>query len=90
MDPLGLFMMIETPSSSKIVRAARITGWASTRLCVSSPLRRRLFRDNQDPVYYLGIRLRQQLVTPGVQQFLARTRTVADPFDVMYHANPCH
>jgi hypothetical protein len=86
---MGLLMMIETQTSSKIVRAPRISGWASTRLCVSSPLRRMLFRGNQDPVYYLGIRLRQQLITPGVQQFVARTRTVADPFDVLYHANPC-
>jgi hypothetical protein len=87
---MGLLMMIETQSSNKIVRTPRVTGRAAVRLCVFSPLRRMLFRGNQDPVYYLGIRLRQQLVTPGVQQFLARTRTVADPFDVMYHANPCH
>jgi len=86
---MGLLMMIETLTSSKIVRTPRISGWASTRLCVSSPLRRMLFRGNQDPVYYLGLRLRQQLITPGVHQFVARTRTVADPFDVLCHANPC-
>ena len=82
-------MMIETQSSSKIVRASRMTGRAVIRFCVFSPLRRMLFRGNQDPVYYLGIRLRQQLVSPGVQQFVARTRTVADPFDALCRSNPC-
>gem|GEM_PF-6498847 len=48
-----------------------------------------LFRAHKRDMVYLGIRLRQHLVTPGVQQFVARTRTVADPFEVLYHTNPC-
>jgi hypothetical protein len=88
-DRLGLLMMIAT-SSKKILTAPRIPGWAPSRLCVSSPLRRTLIRGHKtDPVYYLGTRLRQQLITPGVHQFVARTRTLADPFDVLYHTNPC-
>jgi hypothetical protein len=83
-------MMIQTPSSRKIAPTHRVSGWASTRSCVSSPLRRMLFRGgNQDPVYYLGTRLRQHVVAPAVQEFVAKTRTVADPFDVLYHTNPC-
>jgi hypothetical protein len=83
-------MMIETRISRKIGPAPRILGWASTHCCVSIAPRRMLLRGgNQDPAYYLGTRLRQRLVTPGAQQFVARTRTVADPFDVLYHANPC-
>jgi hypothetical protein len=83
-------MMIETQISKKMAPAPRILGWASTRSCVSVAPRRMLLRGgNQDPAYYLGTRLRQQLVTPAVQQFVARTQTVADPFDVLYHANPC-
>jgi hypothetical protein len=83
-------MMVQTPSSRKSAPSDRVSGWASTRSCVSSPLRRMLFRGgNQDPVYYLGTRLRQHLVAPGVQVFVAKMRTVADPFDVLYHTNPC-
>jgi hypothetical protein len=87
---VGFVMMIETPISRKIAPVRRIAAWASTHLCVSVPPRRMLMRGgNQDPSYYLGTRLRQRLVTPRVQQFVARTRIVADPFDVLYHANPC-
>ena len=88
-DRMGLVMIIAT-SSKKILPAARLAGWAPSRLCVSSPLRRVLIRrQKQDQVYYLGTRLRQHLITPGVEQFVARTRTLADPFDILYHTNPC-
>jgi hypothetical protein len=84
------FLMIETRISSKVAPAHRIAVWASTHSCVSIPPRRMLLRGgNQNPAYYLGTRLRQQLVTPAIQQFVARTQTVADPFDVLYNANPC-
>jgi hypothetical protein len=87
---MGFLMMIETRISRKIAPVSRIARWASTHSCVSIPPRRMLFRGgNQDPAFYLGIHLRQQLISPGVQQFVARTRTVADPFDVVHHANPC-
>jgi hypothetical protein len=83
-------MVIETRIARKVAPVRRIVAWASTHSCVSIPPRRLLFRGgNQDPAYYLGTRLRQQSVTPGVQQFVARTPAVADPFDVLYRANPC-
>ena len=83
-------MMIEMRISRKVAPVHRIATWASTYSCVSVAPRRMLFRGgNQDPAYYLGTRLRQQLITPGVQQFVARTPALADPFDVLYHANPC-
>jgi hypothetical protein len=87
---MGFVMMIETRISRKLAPVRRIARWALTHSCVSIPPRRLLFRGgNQDPAYYFGTRLRQQLVNPGGQKFVARTRTVADPFDVLYHANPC-
>jgi hypothetical protein len=83
-------MMIETRISRKLTPVHRLARWASTHSCVAIAPRRMLLRGgNQDPAYYLGTRLRQQLAAPGVQQFVARTQTVADPFDVLYHANPC-
>ena len=87
---MGFFMMIETRISRKLTPVHRIARWALTHSCVSIPPRRMLFRGgNQDPSYYLGTRLRNQLVDKREQQFVARTRIVADPFDVLYHANPC-
>jgi hypothetical protein len=87
---MGFGMMIETRISRQLTPVRRIARWALTYSCVSIPPRRMLFRGgNQDPAYYLGTRLRQQLMNPEGQQFVARTRTVADPFDVLYHANPC-
>jgi hypothetical protein len=84
-------MTIEAPSSRQIGREARFLRQAVTRFCVLSPLKRMLHRDrNLDATYYLGILLRERVVmSPGMQQFVSRTRTVADPFDVLYHASPC-
>jgi hypothetical protein len=53
-------------------------------------LKRMLYRDaNLEPTYYLGIPLRERLVSVGVEQAVSRTRTVADPFDVVYRVSPC-
>jgi hypothetical protein len=83
-------MTIEEPSSRQIGRKARFSRQRATRFCVLSPLKRILHRDqNLDATYYLGIPLRERVVSPGNQQFVSRTRTVADPFDVLYHASPC-
>ena len=82
-------MTIETPSSRQIVRKVRFVRTVR-RFCVLSPLKRMLYRDlNLDATYYLGIPLRERVVNPGIQQFVSRTKTVVDPFDVLYHASPC-
>lgn len=82
--------MIEGPSFRKTVRTARVLRRPVTRFCVVSPLKRMLYRDgNLEPTYYLGIPLRERLVNPGAEQFVSRTRTVADPFDVMCRVSPC-
>jgi hypothetical protein len=74
----------------KTVRTARVLRQSVTRFCMVSPLKRMLYRDgNLEPTYYLGIPLRERLVSPGVEQFLSRTRTAADPFDVLYRVSPC-
>ena len=83
-------MTIEGLSSRKAVRTARASRRPVTRFCMVSPLKRMLYRDgNLEPTYYLGIPFRERLVSPGVEQFVSRTRTVADPFDVLYRVSPC-
>ena len=83
-------MTIEGLSFRQIGRKARFSRQRATRFCVLSPLKRILHRDqNLDATCYLGIPLRERVVSPGIQQFVSRTRTVADPFDVLYHASPC-
>ena len=74
----------------KTVRTARGLRGPVTRFCLVSPLKRMLYRDgNLEPTYYLGIPLSERLVSPRVEQFVSRTPTVADPFDVLYRVSPC-
>jgi hypothetical protein len=83
-------MTIEGPSFRKAVRTARVLRRPMMRFCMVSPLKRMLYRDaNLEPTYYLGIPLRERLVSLGVEQFVSRTRTVADPLDVAYRVSPC-
>jgi hypothetical protein len=83
-------MTIEGLISKKTVRTVRALRRPVTRFCGVSPLKRMLYRDgNLEATYYLGIPLRERLVSPGLEQFVSRTRTVADPFDVAYRVSPC-
>jgi hypothetical protein len=84
-------MMIEVASSKKAVRRTRRNSWVeTTRLCIFNPLKQGLYRRKEaDNAYYLGTRLGQRLVAQGTQHLVSRTRTTADPFDVVYHVSPC-
>ena len=83
-------MTIEGLISKKTVRTVRELRRPVRRFCVVSPLKRMLYRDgNLEATYYLGIPLRERLVSPSVEQFVSKTRTVADPYDVVYRVSPC-